>query len=115
MAYLGMWRKRKADINELLQSDNNNAVTIYNAVTTNDREETTNDDGGSNTDDHSTSATTDGSDFDTDIGMCDLDVEILNPEPEVQVRNIGNDLREWSTRHQITYIIIGPYMNYCRF
>ncbi|XDV31420.1 hypothetical protein PO909_034109 [Leuciscus waleckii] len=102
MAYLRMWRKRRADINELLQSDDDTAVTIDDAVTTNDREETTNDDGGSNTDDHSISVTTDGSDFDTDIGMCDSDVEILNPEPEVQVRNIGDDLREWSTRHQIT-------------
>lgn len=101
MAYLRMWRKRKADINELLQSDDDNAVTIDNAVMTNDREETT-DDGGSNSDNHSTSVTTDGSDFDTDIGMCDSDVEILNPEPEVLVRNIGDDLREWSTKHQIT-------------
>ena len=102
MAYLRMWRKRRADINELLHSDEDTAVTIDDAVTTNDREETTNDDGGSNTDDHSISVTTDGSDFDTDIGICESDVEILNPEPEVQVRNIGNDLREWSTRHQIT-------------
>lgn len=102
MAYLRMWRKRKADINELLQSDDNNAVTIDNAVTTNDREETINDDGGSNTDEHSTSVTTDGTDFDTDTGMCDSDVEILNPEPEVEVRNLGDDLQEWSTRHQIT-------------
>lgn len=74
-------------------------VTIDNAVTTHDRDETTNDDGGSNTDDHSTSVTTDGSDFDTDIGMCDSDVENLS---KVQVRNLGDDLREWSTRHQIT-------------
>lgn len=101
MAYLRMWRKRKADMNELIQSENDNVVTIDNAVT-NDREETTNDDGGNNTDDHSTIVTTDGSDFDTDIGMCDSDVEILNPEPEAQVRNLGDDLREWSTRHQIT-------------
>ncbi|MGL4898116.1 MAG: hypothetical protein ACRC31_06805 [Cetobacterium sp.] len=101
MAYLRMWRKRKADINELIQSENDDVVTIDNAVT-NDREETTNNDGGNNTDDHSTIVTTDGSDFDTDIGMCDSDVEILNPEPEAQVRNLGDDLREWSTRHQIT-------------
>ncbi|XP_038577421.1 uncharacterized protein LOC119904812 [Micropterus salmoides] len=94
-----MWRKRKADINELLQSDDNNAVTIDNAVTTNDREETINDDGGSNADEHSTSVTTDGTDFDTDTGMCDSDVEILNPEPEVEVRNLGDDLQETCTSH----------------
>ncbi|XP_073722626.1 uncharacterized protein [Misgurnus anguillicaudatus] len=103
MAYLRMWRKRKADINELLQSDDdNNDVTIENAVMTNAREDTTNDDGGSSTDDQSTSVTTDGSCFDTDIGLCDSDVEILNPEPEAQVSNLGKDLREWSTRHQIS-------------
>lgn len=99
MAYLRMWRKRKADINELLQSDSDD-----NPVMTKDDSDltlpTSSDGGGCNADDNNTS---DVLDFDMDIEMSKSDVELLNLEPDLEVKNLGDDLREWNTTHHTTH------------
>ncbi len=46
--------------------------------------------------------------------MSDSDVEILNLEPDLQVESLGDDLREWATRHHITHRSLNELLHILR-
>ncbi len=109
MAYLKVWRKRKAEMDLLLHSDTDDDHESQRSVTNrsacglhNNQADTTSNLESINS--ATDSLTTDESDFDTDVEYVssDSEKEVLNDDAELDFPDLEDNLRQWSTKNKIT-------------
>lgn len=105
MAYLKAWRKRKAEMDLLLQSDTDDdhasqsSVTVRSTGGLHNQADTT-----SIESINSATNSSDQSDFDTDVEYVssDSEKEVLNDDAALDVPDLEENLRQWSTKNKTT-------------